>query len=190
MKQTMLCSVKIQKLLLQPPFWIGSEKSLHPLLCLQVDWFCPSCWSSPPSTQLNLDLVAKASADELGEPVCIGGDDALKTLSLADADVLFRYEDFHLVGWLNIVYNKCLKTCCFVKTFSAVKRSATVPKRLMPSATHFQVRGRAADLGGRCKLQLVTHRCKRRFQVTLVSKTSSDQVHHDFLLLLIDVYGV
>ena len=40
----------IQKLLLQPPFWIGSEKSLHPLLCLQVDWFWPSCCSSPPST--------------------------------------------------------------------------------------------------------------------------------------------
>ena len=37
----------IQKLLLQPPFWIGSEKSLHPLLCLQVDWFCPSCWAVP-----------------------------------------------------------------------------------------------------------------------------------------------
>ena len=40
----------IQKLLLQPPFWIGSEKSLHPLLCLQVNWFWPSCCSSPPST--------------------------------------------------------------------------------------------------------------------------------------------
>ena len=47
MKQTMLCSIKIQTLLLQPPFWISSENSLHPLLCLQVDWFCTSCWAVP-----------------------------------------------------------------------------------------------------------------------------------------------
>ena len=138
------------------------------------------------------DLVSETPADELGQPVWVGRKPWPSLFSSWPSlflHVLCSYEDC-LVGWLNIVYNKCLKTCCFVKTFSAVKRSATVPKRLMPSATHFQVRGRAADLGGRCKLQLVTHRCKRRFQVTLVSKTSSDQVHHNFLLLLIDVYGV
>ena len=51
-------------------------------------------------------MIAKAPADELGEPVCVGGEDASETLSLADTDVLFRYVDCHLVGWLNIIYGK------------------------------------------------------------------------------------
>ena len=48
-------------------------------------------------------MVAKVPADELGEPVCIGGEDPLETLSLTNTDVLFRYEDCHLVGGLKKV---------------------------------------------------------------------------------------